>query len=444
MPPGFLWSEWLVVRVLGSGERSLRLIPYLAGVVSLLAFWRFCRRVTTRRTVLVAVAIFAASFYPVRHATEVKPYAIDLLISLALTYLGWLTWRDVRSERLWSALIGVAILGVWCSYTAVFPAAAVAVLLGARVVRERSVRPVFLWLLYGLSMGLSWLLMYLTFARPQADAADFLAGLNTWKNAFPPLDRPWLLPWWLIDIHTGLMMAYPYGGHDFGSVATTILVIAGSIRMGRHRARRPLLFLLLGPLAFAMVAAALHRYPYGTSTRVMLYMAPAFCLLAGEGIMAATGLWQQSRHGAFVVAGLLGLIPLVCMGSDIAMPYKMYEDVEHRRLAGRIAVGNRPGDEWVAFNGATPLPDLTDLMRMRWLQRVAVVRFYLSSYAPVSLRWQPDPDTVLPNPRGRTWLIVQNHGDADYFPEEMLAAYRLALEERLGPPRLTARFDLPN
>ena len=99
MPPGFLWAEWLVVRVLGSGERSLRLIPYLAGVVSLLLFWRFCRRVTTRRTVLVAVAIFAASFYPVRHATEVKPYAIDLLISLALTYLGWLTWRDVRSKR---------------------------------------------------------------------------------------------------------------------------------------------------------------------------------------------------------------------------------------------------------------------------------------------------------------------------------------------------------
>ena len=98
VPPGFLWAEWLVVRVLGSGERSLRLIPYLAGVVSLLLFWRFCRRVTTRRTVLVAVAIFAASFYPVRHATEVKPYAIDLLISLALTYLGWLTWRDVRSS----------------------------------------------------------------------------------------------------------------------------------------------------------------------------------------------------------------------------------------------------------------------------------------------------------------------------------------------------------
>ena len=173
-------------------------------------------------------------------------------------------------------------------------------------------------------------------------------------------------------------------------------------------------------------------------------MAPAFCLLAGEGIMAALSLGLGGRRdGAFVVAGLLGLIPLNCMGCDVAMPYKMHEDVQHRRLARRIAADTKPGDEWVVFNGATPLPDVEDLMRMRWLQRVAVVRFYLSSYAPVPLRWQPDP-AWLPNPRGRTWLIVQEHGDEDYFPEDRLAAYRLALQERLGPPRFTAWLDLPN
>ena len=82
------------------------------------------------------------------------------------------------------------------------------------------------------------------------------------------------------------MLAYPYGGNDFGSTLTTLVVVAGCIRMAHRRARRPLLFLLLAPLPVALVAAALHRYPYGTSTRVMLYMAPAFCLLTGEGIMA--------------------------------------------------------------------------------------------------------------------------------------------------------------
>ena len=94
VPPGFLWAEWLAVYLFGTGERALRLVPYLAGGASLLLFWRFCREVTTRRTVLLAVAMLAASFYPVRHSTEVKPYAIDLLVSLALLSTGWAAGRD--------------------------------------------------------------------------------------------------------------------------------------------------------------------------------------------------------------------------------------------------------------------------------------------------------------------------------------------------------------
>ena len=47
-PPGFLWAEWSIARWLGSGELALRLIPFLAGVASLLLFWRFCRQVATR------------------------------------------------------------------------------------------------------------------------------------------------------------------------------------------------------------------------------------------------------------------------------------------------------------------------------------------------------------------------------------------------------------
>ncbi len=194
VPPGFLWAEWLTVHLLGTGERALRLVPFLAGVASLLLFWRFCREVATRRTVMLAVAILAASFYPVRHSTEVKPYAIDLLVSLALLSTGWATGRDIRSYRTWLRLFGVTIFGVWCSYAAVFPAASVALFLGARVLRERSKRLAALWVIYGLVLTLSWGMVYVTFAHPQASAADFLPYLETWKDAFPPLQEPWRLP----------------------------------------------------------------------------------------------------------------------------------------------------------------------------------------------------------------------------------------------------------
>src|SRR5262249_21879855 len=88
-PPGFLWAELAAVRALGSSEWALRLLPFVAGVASLILFWRFCRAVSTRRAGLLSVALFAASFFPVRHATEVKPYAVDLFVALAVTSLGW-------------------------------------------------------------------------------------------------------------------------------------------------------------------------------------------------------------------------------------------------------------------------------------------------------------------------------------------------------------------
>ena len=58
------------------------------------------------------------------------------------------------------------------------------------------------------------------------------------------------------------------------------------------------------------------------------------------------------------------------------------------------------------------------------------------------LRWEPDPETVVPNAGGKIWLIIQNHGDADYFPHGSPGAYQRALDERLGRPRATTRFQL--
>jgi 4-amino-4-deoxy-L-arabinose transferase-like glycosyltransferase len=441
VPPGFLWVEWAVVQGLGSSEWALRLVPYLAGVASLLLFWRFCRGVATRRTVLVAVAVLAASFYPVRYANEVKPYAVDLLISLMLTSLGWSVWRDIRSSGHWLALIGVTTLGVWCSYSAVFPAASVVLLLGARVVSERSSRILASWLSLVVLLVVSWGAMLVTFAGPQTRAAAWLVDLKTWRGAFPPLAQPWRLPWWLLDIHAGHMLAYPHGGHNFGSSVTFLLVIAGAVALWRRRARRPLLFLLLGPLPVAMVAAALRRYPYGTSARVMLYMAPAIGLLTGEGVTAVFRRLRWLARGPVVVAGLLALIPIVYTVLDLAMPYIRRDDVEHRRLARLLADRTAPGDQWVVFNSATPPPHVPELMVTRWIQRVAEVRFYLLSYAPVPTRWEPDPETVQPIPGGSVWFLIQRHGSVKYFAEGRLAAYQRILDERLGRPEMT-RFSL--
>jgi hypothetical protein len=341
-------------------------------------------------------------------------------------------------------LLVASTIGVWCSYTAIFPAAGVAMFLGARIIREPSIRLKIIWLTYVLLTMLSGAVVFIAFAAPQASAADSISAMgDTWTDAFPPLAEPWQLPWWILEVHTGNMLAYPYGGNNFGSTLTTVLVVAGCIRMWRRQSRRPLLFLLLSPLPFAMIAAALHRYPYGTSTRVMLYMAPAFCLLIGEGIMAFLQLRHWMRHGPFIVGGSLGACALFCMAFNMFSPYKAYDDILHRNVVRWITARSVAGDQWVVFNGASPPPLVKGLMVMPWLQRVAEARFYLLKSAPGPLRWEPDAETIVPRPHRTVWLIVQNHGDADYFPLARLAGYQHALEARLGPPQATTIFNLP-
>lgn len=444
VPPGFLWLEWLAGRWLGPEEWALRLLPFLAGVASLGLFWRFCRRTSTSRTTLIAVAILAASFYPVRHAAEIKPYATDLLISLVLTSLGWAVHRRIDSARRWLALIAAAAAGVWCSYPAVFPAVAVALLLAARILRRPSRRAAMLWATFCALMLASWGALYVLFAEPQARAATFLTSLRTWQDAFPPIGEPWRLPWWFLKVHTGMMLAYPQGGHDFGSTATALLVIAGCVRMARGRGRRPLLLLLLGPLAPAFAAAALHRYPYGTSTRVMLYMAPAFCLLAAEGLMLVFQLRHRTNRGPIIAAVLFAVFPIGGIVHDVIRPYTGFDNVVQRRLARRVASLVRPRDAVIVFNGVTPPPPIPDLMITRWLQRVAVVRYDLESALSAPVRWEPDPATIHLGPGGRLWLLAHRHGDERFFSEERLAAYEAALAAHFGAPQFFDRYDLPN
>jgi hypothetical protein len=444
VPPGFLWTEWLAVHWLGSGELALRLIPFLAGVASLLLFWRFCREVTTRRTTLVAVAILAASFYPVRHAAEVKPYATDLLVSLILSAMGWSVYRRIDSLPRWLALIAAAVLGVWCSYPTVFPAGAVVMLLGATAIRRRSAGAGLLWGVYCGLLVASWGAMYFYFAGPQSRASAFLTELKTWRDAFPPMTHPWRLPLWLIKVHTGLMLAYPQGGHHYASAPTALLALAGCVRIAKRKARRPLLLLLLGPLIPAMLAAALHRYPYGTSTRVMLYMAPAVCLLAAEGLIAVLRLSHRSNRGPIIVAGLLAIFPITGIAHDLIWPYVGFDNVVQRRLTRRLAEIAAPGDEYVVFNSVTPPPLIPDLMITRWLQRVAVARYYLRSAIPARIRWEPPPATVCPAAGGHLRLVIQRHGDDRFFSEQRLANYQSTVATTLGLPQLFDRFDLPN
>lgn len=450
VPLLFMWAELAIARLYGLGELSLRGLPFAVGVASLLLFCRMTFQLVPARAAFLATGIFAAAYYPVRHAAEVKPYASDLLVSLVLTMLTLRVLARPRSAVAWVGLTLGLGAAVWASYPSAFIGCAIVGLLVYRALRNAQTGiPLPATLGAALIFAASGAAMYLTYAQPHAAAAAKLTEINMWAETFPPLQKFWLLPLWAFEMHTGNMLAYPVGGKAPASIVTLTLVIISAIALGRRRPE--LVWLLLAPLLFTFLAAALKKYPYGGSARTSLYMAPAFCLLAGHGLyillkwlaplrhrwlpyapaVARRFDWRATPAILSVSAPLLAICGLGVY-RDIREPARSPEVARSRDAVREIAARTRPEDRWVVFNATTPVeyaPYLGDWMGVGGQWVFDVLRF-----APVRCDWAPPPQTV-EKPVGRVILLVYEYsGKKATFPETMLEAYLRELTNRLGDP----------
>jgi hypothetical protein len=336
-PVLFLWAERSAVGLLGFSEYSLRLFPLVSGVAGLLLFRRAAGTVVRGLPLLLAVGVFAISSPPARYASEVKPYASDLLAAVVLLApaLAWLSDRE-RTARLW-ALAAVAPLALGLSHPAVFVAGGVSVGIASAVWRTGRRKAVIPFLAFNLATAACFLALYVSIMRGQAaEMAEWRESY--WGGGFPPLGSPVALARWLIDAHTGKMLAYPGGGDHGASTPTFLLAAIGAVVLWRQ-GRRSVLAALLGPFALTFLAAALHKYPYGGEARHMQYVAPAVCLLMAVGTAALIGMLPRPSYR--LVATCLLSIGLI--GGGVGMlaryvrhPFTAYYDVKSREFARRF------------------------------------------------------------------------------------------------------------
>jgi Dolichyl-phosphate-mannose-protein mannosyltransferase len=446
VPVGFMWVELAARQALGTSEWALRLVPFLAGVAALLLFVRFARSATTPRAALLAICILALAYYPIRHAAEIKPYATDLLISLGLSMLAWRVLRSERDARAWAGLIVLSGVCAWLSYPSIFVCAGIGAALCVRLTQRRSAA-----MLAGLaaftvaSLG-GFASMYLTYGRAHAEFAARLVEIDMWSATFPPA-HPLKFVYWFFAMHTGNMLAYPAGGQAPASVATFLLVILGGLRLWRRD--RVLLTLLLAPLAATFAAAALQKYPYGGSARTSLYMAPAFCLLAGIGAEWLIARLTQQRKQLvghprlpidvgrravtrFLAIGMCLAIASVGIARDVVSPFKnppVY--VSHRAILEQSRAA-RPGERWIIFNATTPAAHAPYLGDWRGVGGQFV--FDALRYGPPGMLWSPPPEFLAAEARRPLTLLAYRYtGKKATFPESQYAAYVAELERIAGP-----------
>lgn len=385
----FLWAELTAVKLFGVSEWSLRLVPLACAVASVFLFRVAAGLVLRGVPLLLAVAVFAVSFHPIRHAADVKPYAGDLLAALVLLTLALAWWRSPRRAVWLWALAAAAPVALAGSHPAVFVAGGVGLGLAPAVVRSGSRGVQLAYSAFVLATAATFLGLFVVFTGAQASAT--LATMQAqWGQGFPPLDDPVGLARWVVSVHTGGMLAYPCGGERGASAATLALLAAGSVVLWR-RGRGTVAGVCLAPFAVALLAAALRRYPYGgvahgTCARVMQYVVPSVCLLTGLGAAAVLarvprpGLRFRVLRGGLVALGLVGVVPLAL---DATHPYRAAHAWHARRFAREF---------WPAVGrGAEPVCLRWDLGLGAWDSTDLNVAVYLCNQAIYSPRRRPGP-----------------------------------------------------
>jgi uncharacterized membrane protein len=314
-PVGFLLAVQLVTSLLGSGERILRLVPFVAGIVSVPLCYAVARRYVSRHAVPVVLGLFAVNPWLVYWSSECKQYMPDVLLTLVgLLTAGWLLEHGLADRR--ALLLGLfGGLSVFCSFAMVFVLPAIGVALAWTAV-SRGDRPL---LRKVTAIAVAWLagflVYYVTTLRQLGHnlllqsfwSARFLSATD-FSRDYGLLSSLFVMPADLAAIHP-----WPVG----------LVFLAGCVVLsGRSPIRAAV---LLCPALCVACASLFGRYPLWN--RMVLFLAPVLLLLTVEGIVGVA-----RRVASF--SRLLGAATAAVMVAGVAYP-----------AVGEILKGPEPFEE---------------------------------------------------------------------------------------------------
>ena len=363
-PVPFLWAEKLSANLLGTGERALRLVPFMGGVLLLALLLPFVRRLLPPREATLALWSAALSPALIYYGNELKPYGIDALWSVAL---GLLTLRLIDAptlvRRWWCLFVAGALAAV-----ALSPAPFVLGGVGLALITSPAVRTsgqMRRWLagmimVWGVLFGVTYLEVYRA------------AALNSYMQRF------WI-PYFLSP-------ALPHlGARSYNALATSsqafftaegglwriwascvllIPIVLGGVRLWRQ-GRIVRLLLLATPLLLASFASVVLRYP--VSPRLLLFALPGLCVLLAAGLGGfADRLDRWSRLPWFAtLAGGLLLLPLLDAGRMVLEPLEresvrrpIQQFLGEHQAGATVYLFGRTVPAWVFYTTDWRAPDI--------------------------------------------------------------------------------------
>jgi hypothetical protein len=356
-PPGFLLGVKLSVTLLGFSEYALRLVPFVAGIVSLPLFFVVARGVLRPVGTMVATLMFSIAVPLVVSASTLKQYSSDIAITLLVVAVSVRLLRSVLTLRSAGIFACVPAPLLFCSQAAVFPLSVACVVLFTNAfVTRRSDR----W--YRFVVVALWgiaVVSAVAYGSAAMTAVDNVYLHRFWEQAFMPGAGATTWLWTTAQsIFAGPPQPVTFDGslHYSWPGLFAALVVVGGVTMCVKNAASGVL--VVGPVVLALGASAAHAYPFGT--RVSMFLLPLLLTAVVAGIEGVAQLLIRHRVSEYAPVLLLPLAILTFLKQPLPRrpehlrPVMRYVS-DHWKAGDALWVYYAAGQAFEYYSKKTPL-----------------------------------------------------------------------------------------
>ncbi len=268
-PPLFLCLEKLITQIFGISSLSLRFIPSLASVLSIILFYKISEKYIPSRFLFFPIIIFSVGLLFSRYGTELKQYSTDILILLSFLYAHIHYPINFRNKKNFIKWLVFGTILIWASMPLIFILAAIGF---TTLILHRNQLKSDLW--YYVLLLVFWLGSFAIyyFKILQYDASQELL-IEFHKNYFLSI----------IDWKSNFYIFQNLLNKIFGfTIVVQIFIWAGLIFSFPKIKKHPRLSLFIVLLfLFTFIASFIEKFTL--IPRVSLFLAPCLILIVGMG-----------------------------------------------------------------------------------------------------------------------------------------------------------------
>ena len=345
MAAPFLFNVVLfyTMKILPYYEVSLRLIPFIFGIICLPLMYLLTYRLTKSKTVaLISLIIIAINPWHIHFSRLLKQYTAETFFFMALIILteSLLYTKYRKAEYFLFAIL--TIISPIFSYPCVFFLILIFPVLLYKFIKDKRKRDVVKIVIpYVISASL-FLLIYFVIAKEQAGGSK-LINYWTMKGAFPEFSSLSGFLKRFLTKTNDIIITHPFGEN---SNQIWILIIVGILKL-ISKNKYKVLYYWVGVLILLFTASIFQKYTY-IGNRLTLFTTPLTFIIVGYGIVSIFSLLPKKIY-TYLILGFVTFI--------LFIPYIQQLDKQINRQGGGLRESAqfvkqhaRPNDNLINYN----------------------------------------------------------------------------------------------